>query len=68
MTLKCKMNVQSFGYIDTKKDASILEKDKEYTLEKAHDEVSKSDYYKVFYNDTLITTLSESEFKLFFKD
>ena len=30
MTLKCKMNVQSFGYIDTKKDASILEKDKEY--------------------------------------
>lgn len=67
MTLKCKMNVSSFGFVDTKEEAVKLEKDKTYILEKAYDDTLKSDYYKVIDEDKVITTISENELKLFFE-
>ena len=66
MIAKCLMTVTSFGYINTSKDATILEKNKNYELEKAYDEVMQVNYYKVLDNGNLITTLSELETQTFF--
>lgn len=66
MIAKCLITVTSFGYINTSKDGTILEKDKNYELEKAYDEVMQVNYYMVLDNGKLVTTLSESETQTFF--
>lgn len=67
MKLKCKMNVQCFGYVNTKTEAVTIEKDKEYTLDKAWDETEKVYYYNVIDEDKVITTISENELEIFFE-
>ena len=66
MKLKCKLNAQCFGYVNTKTEPVNIEKDKEYTLEKAYDETEKVYYYNVIDEDKVITTISEDELKIFF--
>ena len=67
MKLKCKLGAQCFGYVNTKTEPINIEKDKEYTLEKAYDEIAKVYYYNVIDEDKIITTLSEDELKIFFE-
>lgn len=68
MKLTCKLGATCFGYVSTNKEnPKRIEADKEYELEKAYDEVLKVNYYKVFDNNELITTISESEAKLLFE-
>lgn len=66
MKLKCKLSTQCFGYVNTKTESVNIEKDKEYTLEKAWDETEKVYYYNVIDEDKIITTISENELKIFF--
>lgn len=66
MKLKCKLSAQCFGYVNTKTESVNIEKDKEYTLEKAWDETEKVYYYNVIDEDKVITTISENELKIFF--
>lgn len=68
MELICKINVQSYGFIDTKEIPVTLEKDKTYILEKAYNDAMKMYYYNVIDNGELITTLSENEKELFFQE
>ena len=67
MKLICKLSGSIYGYIDTKNEAIRLDKDKEYELEKVSDP-KYGIYYNVYDEEKLITTLSESEVNLFFKD
>lgn len=63
----CKLSGSIYGYVDTKNEAIRLDKDKEYELEKVSDS-KYGTYYNVYDEEKLITTLSESEVNLFFKD
>lgn len=67
MKLTCKLSGSIYGYVDTKNEAIRLDKDKEYKLEKVSD-TKYGTYYNVYDEEKLITTLSESEVNLFFKD
>ena len=67
MKLTCKLSGSIYGYVDTKDEAIRLDKDKEYELEKVSDP-KYGMYYNVYDEEKLITTLSESEVNLFFKD
>ena len=67
MKLTCKLSGSIYGYVDTKDEAIRLDKDKEYKLEKVSD-LKYGTYYNVYDEEKLITTLSESEVNLFFKD
>ena len=67
MKLICKLSGSIYGYVDTKNEAIRLDKDKEYELEKVSDPKYGA-YYNVYDEEKLITTLSESEVNLFFKD
>lgn len=66
MKLKCKLSAQCFGYVNTQTESVNIEKDKEYTLEKAWDETEKVYYYNVIDEDKVITTISEKELEIFF--
>ena len=67
MKLICKLSGSIYGYVDTKNEAIILDKDKIYKLEKVSDP-KYGTYYNVYDEEKLIATLSESEVNLFFKD
>ena len=67
MKLTCKLSGSIYGYVDTKNEAIRLDKDKKYELEKVSDP-KYGMYYNVYDEEKLITTLSESEVNLFFKD
>lgn len=67
MKLTCKLSGSIYGYVDTKNEAIRLDKDKEYELEKVSNH-KYGTYYNVYDEEKLITTLSESEVNLFFKD
>ena len=67
MKLTCKLSGSIYGYVDTKDEAIRLDKGKEYVLEKVSNP-KYGTYYNVYDDEKLITTLSESEVNLFFKD
>ena len=67
MELICKINVQRYGFVDTKETPVTLEKGKIYVLEKAWDETGQVYYYKVIDETKVITTISEDELKIFFE-
>ena len=66
MKLKSKLSAQCFGYVNTQAESVNIEKDKEYTLDKAWDETEKVYYYNVIDEDKVITTISEKELEIFF--
>lgn len=67
MELECKVNVDCFGYVNTKTSSTKLKAGKKYKLVKDYDDILHADYYKVILNDKEITTISVSEYETFFK-
>ena len=67
MKLICKLGGSIYGYVDTNNEPITLDKGKEYVLEKVSDP-KYGMYYNIYDKEKLITTLSESEVKLFFKN
>lgn len=66
MKVKCKLSFTSFGFIDALEVPVHIEKDKEYLLEFVKDD-KISDHYKVYDDNSCLTTISESELELFFE-
>ena len=67
MKLTCKLSGSIYGYVDTNNEPITLDKGKEYVLKKVSNP-KYGTYYNVYDDEKLITTLSESEVNLFFKD
>lgn len=62
----CQISGTVFGFIDT--DTEVAKKliaNKEYGIKKVKNELYGT-YYEVYDSDYVITTLSESEYELFF--
>ena len=67
MKVKCVIGADCYGYVNTKSNPIHIDKDKVYDLELIIDPKTGA-YYNVLLNNKIITTVSESEAKLFFEE
>lgn len=67
MKVKCIVGADCYGYVNTKSNPIHLDKDKVYELELIIDQTAGR-YYNVLLNNTIVTTVSESEAKIFFEE
>ena len=67
MKVKCVIGVDCYGYVNTKSNPIHLDKDKVYELELVIDPTAGR-YYNVLLNNIIVTTVSESEAKIFFEE
>ena len=67
MKVKCVIGADCYGYVNTKSNHIHLDKDSVYELELIIDPKAGR-YYNVLLNNTIVTTVSESEAKIFFEE
>ena len=67
MKVKCIIGTDSYGYVNTNSSPIHIYRDTIYDLELVIDPKAGK-YYNVLLNNKTITTVSESEAKIFFKE
>ena len=67
MKVKCIVGADCYGYVNTESNSIHLDKDKIYALELIIDPKAGR-YYNVLLNNKIVTTVSESEAKIFFEE
>ena len=67
MKVKCIVGADCYGYVNTKSNPIHIDKDKVYELELIIDPKAGR-YYNVLLNNKIVTTVSESEAKIFFEE
>ena len=67
MKVKCIIGADCYGYVNTGSNPIHLDKDKVYELELI-DDPKFGRYYNVLLNNKIVTTVSESEAKIFFEE
>lgn len=67
MKAKCIIGADCYGYVNTESNPIHLDKDKIYDLELVIDPKDIR-YYKVLSNNKIVTTISESEAKIYFEE
>lgn len=66
MIYECVLGAQIFGFINTTSEPYIIEQGNKYEVKKIN--TDKITYYEIIENDKVVTTISEEEFKVFFKN
>lgn len=67
MKVKCIVGADCYGYVNNKSNPIHINKDKIYELELVIDP-KDGRYYNVLLNNKIVTTVSESEAKIFFEE
>ena len=67
MKAKCIIGADCYGYVNTESNPIHLDKGRVYDLELVID-LKDIRYYKVLSNNKIVTTISESEAKIYFEE